>query len=199
MNMLGTVLEEIGNRLLRLDPDTRARLGAMQGRVIRLEFTDLQAALDLAPSAAGLRVSAAGAAPAQVTLRGTLGSFLRLGLNTEGAVLPGTIEIGGDLELGRRFERALRGLHIDWEEELARLTGDVLAHRIGNLARGARAWLRQAAGSLGRDAAEYLQEEARLLATRASVEDFLAQVDVLRADADRLEQRVRRLRQRAGA
>lgn len=199
MNMLGTVLEEIGNRLLRLDPDTRARLGGMQGRVIRLEFTDLQAALDLAPSAAGLRVSAAGAAPAQVTLRGTLGSFLRLGLNTEGAVLPGTIEIGGDLELGRRFERTLRGLHIDWEEELARLTGDVLAHRIGNLARGARAWLRQAAGSLGRDAAEYLQEEARLLATRASVEDFLAQVDVLRADADRLEQRVRRLRLRAGA
>ncbi len=199
MNMLGTVLEEIGNRLLRLDPDTLARLGGMQGRVIRLEFTDLQAALDLAPSAAGLRVSAAGVAPAQVTLRGTLGSFLRLGLNTEGAVLPGTIEIGGDLELGRRFERALRGLDIDWEEELARLTGDVLAHRIGNLARGARVWLRQAAGSLGRDVAEYLQEEARFLPTRASVEDFLAQVDVLRADADRLEQRVRRLRQRAGA
>jgi ubiquinone biosynthesis protein UbiJ len=191
-------LLEVGvNRLLRLDPEAAARLAALEGQVVRLEFSDLGAALDVTPSAAGLQLAPAAGAPAAVTLRGTLLGFARLGLSRGEAIVPGTLEVRGDLELGRRFERALQGLEIDWEELLAARTGDVFAHQALRALRGLGRWARAAAGSLERDLGEYLQEEARLLPTRPEVEAFLAAVDELRADADRLERRVQRLLQGA--
>jgi ubiquinone biosynthesis protein UbiJ len=50
-----------------------------------------------------------------------------------------------------------------------------------------------AADTLEQNLTEYLLEESRLLPKRAQVEKFLAAVDTLRADSDRLVQRVQRL------
>ena len=103
------------------------------------------------------------------------------------------MEISGDVELGQRFKRILDGMEIDWEEHLSTLVGDVLAHQMGNLARTAAGWLKESAATLGADAAEYLQEETRLLPQDFEVDEFLAGVDTLVGDADRLEQRILRL------
>jgi arylsulfatase A-like enzyme len=56
-------------------------------------------------------------------------------------------------------------------------------------------WLRHAGNTLLDNAGEYLTEEQRSLPTAAEVERFISGVDRLRADADRLQARVRRLRQ----
>ncbi len=193
--LLGGALEAAANGVLRLDPLALERFAQLDGQVIRLELTDFGLTLDAVPSASGLRLSAAAGAPAEVTLRGTLAAFSSLILS-EGTIVPGTIELTGNLEVGRRFEAALRGLEPQWEEALARRTGDVVAHRLGNLARGAGEWLKQAAATLRQDTTEFLQEEARLLPARPEVERLLGQIDRLRADADRLEARVQRLRRR---
>jgi ubiquinone biosynthesis protein UbiJ len=108
----------------------------------------------------------------------------------------GAVAISGDTELGHNFGKLLGGLDIDWEEQLSRLTGDLLAHRIGNLARGAARWGKDALEALRQDLPEYLQEEVRLLPGRYEVEEFLTEVDRLRDDLERLEQRVRRLSER---
>jgi ubiquinone biosynthesis protein UbiJ len=109
----------------------------------------------------------------------------------------GDLEISGDVELGRRFQRTMEDLEIDWEERLARIVGDVAAHELGNLLRGARAWQARSLHSLGEDLSEYLQEEARVLASRNRVEAFLREVDRVCTDADRLEARLRRLQEQA--
>ncbi len=192
MTPITTIIEDLGNRLLRLDPETLARLGELHGKVIRLEFVGPAKTLYILPSEAGLRLLATHDAAPDVTLRGEPAVFARLAFS--GATTrAGELQISGDLELGQRFQRALRGIDIDWEEHLAHRVGDVLAHELGRAARRARAWQAQAQRTLGMDVSEYLQEESRLLPTRREVEAFLDAVDALRAGADRLEQRVARL------
>ncbi|MGB5200150.1 MAG: sterol-binding protein, partial [Sedimenticolaceae bacterium] len=94
------------------------------------------------------------------------------------------------------FSEVLADLDIDWEEQLSRFTGDIAAHEIG---RGVRAASREGARmrrSSEQILSEYLTEEARLLPHRFEVEDFIADVDTLRDDAERLAARIALLEKR---
>jgi ubiquinone biosynthesis protein UbiJ len=194
------LIEEVGNRILRLDPETLRRLGDLQGRVLCIEFRDLGRRLYLHPSESGFRIIAESEQPPAVTLRGTLATFARLGLGAEADTLKaGELEIEGDAALGQRLQRIFRNLDLDWEEPLARLFGDPLGHELGRAARAAFAWHRQALKTFGLNTAEYLQEETRLLPVRDQVEAFLNGVDGARADVDRLTARLQRLRDKLSA
>ena len=189
------VLEDAINRLLRLDPDTLARLGEFDGKCIglRLAGDDRDLEFFLFPSAAGFRVRATHDTAPDVTIRGDVPVFTRLVFGGSPTTRAGELQISGDIDLGQDFQRILRALDIDWEERTAHVVGDVAAHQLGRVARGLRAWARQSGEYLRQDVREYLQEESRLLAKRESVDRFLGAVDTLRADADRLEQRLTRL------
>lgn len=190
-----SLIEEVGNRLLRLDPETLRRLGDLQGRVVCIEFRELGRKIYLHPSEAGFRLATECDQTPAVTLRGTLATFARLGLGSETETLAaGELEIEGDAALGQRLQRILGNLDLDWEEPLARLFGDPLGHEIGRAARAVFAWHRQAFRTFGLNTAEYFQEEARLLPVRYEVEEFLNAVDVTRADVDRLAARIQRLK-----
>ena len=193
-------IEDVGNRLLRLDPETLRRLGDLQGRVMCIEFRDLGCKIFLHPSESGFRIATESAQPPAVTLRGTLATFARLGLGAETETLKaGELEIEGDAALGQRLQRIFRNLDLDWEEPLARLFGDPLGHELGHVARAAFTWHRQALKTFGLNTAEYLQEEARLLPVRYEIESFLNGVDGVRADVDRLAARVQRLKDKLSA
>jgi len=97
------------------------------------------------------------------------------------------------VEAGQAFKAALDELDIDWEEQLAGITGDMVAHQLGNTMRSAGNWLRQGRTTLEQDLGEYLQEELRVVPTRIEIENFIADVDQLRMDLERLEARIRRL------
>ncbi len=199
--ILNTLLESSARRFLRLDPQTLHRLRALQGKIIRLEILSPSPAasatnLYLSPSEYGLRLLADYAGQPDVTLRGSPLAFVRLGLEKKlpaGAFFSRAVAIEGDVELGQRFKRILDEMEIDWEEQTARIIGDVLAHQLGNLVRGAKTWGAETGATLKENLSEYLQEESRLLPTRAQVEKFLAAVDGLRADSDRLLARVQQL------
>ncbi|HJX18389.1 MAG TPA: SCP2 sterol-binding domain-containing protein [Acidiferrobacterales bacterium] len=194
------LIEEVGNRLLRLDPETLRRLGDLQGRVVCIEFRELGRKLYLHPSESGFRLATECDQVPAVTLRGTLATFARLGLGAETETLAaGELDIEGDAALGQRLQRILGDLDLDWEEPLARLFGDPFGHEIGRTARAVFDWQRQAFRTFGLNAAEYFQEEARLLPVRYEVEAFLNAVDVVRADVDRLTARVQRLKNKLSA
>ncbi len=193
-------IEEAGNRLLRLDPETLRRLGDLQGRVMCIEFRDLARKIYLHPSESGFRLATESDQTPAVTLRGTVATFARLGLGAETETLnAGELDIEGDAALGQRLQRIFRNLDLDWEEPLARLFGDPIGHEIGRAARAAFNWHRQAFKTFGLNTAEYLQEEARLLPVRYEVEMFLNGVDGARADVDRLAARIQRLKEKLSA
>ena len=90
------------------------------------------------------------------------------------------------------------GLDIDWEEQLSKLTGDIIAHQLGNAARHGRRAFRFGLDTLEKDSGEYLQEELRLLPTRIETENFSDEVSRISMDVDRLAARLKRLQNRGG-
>jgi len=191
-----SLAEEAINRVLRFDPEVRQRLGELHDRVIRLRLSGVPP-LDIyvLPSESGLRLRAEHDHEPDVTISGAVPVFAKLALGriTSRPVPAGEIQISGDIELGQRFQRILERIDIDWEEQAARVVGDVAAHQLGNAVRGLSRWSAQSLRTLGEDASEYLREETRLLAPRTQVESFMQAVDVLREDLARLEKRMARL------
>lgn len=188
-------LEKVINQALRLDPESLKRITALEGKVVALEIQGPGVELYLVPTADGVRVQSVFEGEADVRIKGGLFSLARMGLSDHPASLFGKgVELEGDTHLGRQVQHILDGLDIDWEEQLSRLSGDVVAHQIGNMVRGFAQWGLNAAETVSRDVAEYFQEESRDLVVQAELNQFLDKVDTLRSDVDRLAQRVANLK-----
>ena len=188
-------LEAVINRYLRLDPDIGPRLAVLSGRCIAIDLRGLDLTLFIFPDEHGIQLKDHIEGEADTVLRGTpLGmAHLGLGGNTEKTLFSGEVIIEGDVETGQAFKGILDGLDIDWEEQLSRLTGDVIAHQLGNSARLARRVFRHGLATLEEDLGEYLQEELRVLPSRIETENFSADVTRLSMDIDRLAARLKRL------
>jgi len=195
--LLVELLQSAGNRLLAYDAETRARLARLADKVVRLELAGLGRTLYIQVAPDQLYLHEEWSGPTHLTLRGSPLAYLRfaLGPDNEGAA-DGAIQIEGDAVLAQQFTQVLKRVDIDWEEALSRYVGDIAAHQLGNAAREFRAWAAGTSANLQQDLADYLTEEKRILALRDRVRSFLDDVDLLRADVDRLEQRIRRLKSR---
>lgn len=189
-------LEITLNRYLSLDAETLSRLAALSGKVIAVELRGLGVTLHMAPHGGGIQLLGDYRATPDTVISGAPWSLARAAYGEDrGALFAGEVEIRGDVTVGQRFEAILREIDIDWEEQLSRIVGDVAAHQVGKLVRDTMAWGAKSAETLGRDVSEYLQEESRHLPQRGEVDTFLTAVDDLRNDVERLEARIRRLRE----
>lgn len=183
------------NRLLRLDPEGAARLAKIQGSVLRVELLGFGLHLHVVPEGAALRLFGDYAAEPDCTLRATPAALLGMALaeHREDEIFSGAVKIEGDNGLAQALGDLLKGLDIDWEEQLSTLVGDTLAHRIGDQARAGRHWAERTSTTLQSDLREYLIEEGRLLPSETEMDRFLSGVDRLRDDVERLEARIERL------
>lgn len=199
-SLLKAAVEQAINRYLELDPHSTRRLARLSGKTVALELTGLDLTLVYGISPAGVQLLPSQGAAPDATLRGTPLAFATLSLsdNPGKALLEGGVRVDGDTGVGQDFGDLLGKVDIDWEELAAGLLGDPLAHQLGNLIRGLRAWGRRASDSLSADLGEYLQEEARELPPRSELEHLLTDIDRFRSDVDRLEARIRRLERRRG-
>ncbi len=186
------LIEDLVNRLLTLDPEAAPKLRALEGKVLCFEVSGATRVC-LVVTEGGLALTAEDRAP-DVTLRGSLPAFARLVAGDGLAVFQErTIEIQGDVEVGRAFQKIVREFDMDLEEPLAKYVGDTAAYRVHAAVRQLRAWSLQAGANLAHDLAEALQEEHPVLARPVQVRRFVAEVDELRADVERLAQRIARL------
>jgi len=187
-------LEKALNHCLQMDPETLDQVTRLEGKVVALAIIGLGRSIYLVPTADGLRVQSVFEGEPDVTIKGGVFSLARLGLSENPASVFGDgVEMEGDAQLGRKVQYILDSLDLDWEEQLSRLSGDVIAHQVGNTVRELFSWGSKTAETLGRDVAEYFQEESRDLVVKPELDQFLDQIDVLRSDVDRLAQRVKRL------
>ncbi len=192
--MAMSLVEKLLNEALALDPESLAKIAQLEGKVIGLQISGLDLKFYLMPCPDGVKLHSYLEGEPDVFIKGGPAGLIRLGLSNDTSALFGeSVEIEGDMDLGRKIQRIIDGLDIDWEEQLSRLTGDVAAHQIGNFLRGASQWSRNASETFSEDAVEYLQEESRDLVVQAELDELLDNIDALRMDADRLEQRVKRL------
>jgi ubiquinone biosynthesis protein UbiJ len=96
------------------------------------------------------------------------------------------------------MQNIITNLDIDWEEALARQTGDVLAYQIHQRVRAAGVFFQQTADSLLQTSSEYLREEARLTPTQVEFEQFQTQLGELKHDVERAQARLQQILDKAG-
>ena len=190
-----TGLDAAINRYLCLDPETLARISQLDARCIAIELRGLDLTLYTLPHSNGVTIIDHYEETPDTTLSGTPISLARVGLgqHQERALFSGVVEISGNIETGRAFQDILEGMDIDWEEQLSHLTGDMVAHHVGNVVRHAGELFRQGSTTAQQNTTEYLQEELRVLPARIEIENFCVDVTQLAMTVDRLAARVTRL------
>ncbi|MEY2633621.1 MAG: hypothetical protein RIR00_2275 [Pseudomonadota bacterium] len=177
------------NHLLAQSSWAAGRLQAYYGQTLRIELAgmSLLATLEDGPR---LSPAAAGSEPA-VTLQLPADTPIRL--LTDRSSLFSAVRLQGAADFAEALGFVFRNLSWDVEDDLARVVGDVAAHRLVQGGRDLLAWQQRSVENLGHNLAEYVSEEKGYIATRRELDHFCHDVDQLRDDLARLEKRLQRL------
>jgi len=108
------------------------------------------------------------------------------------------VEIFGDANTGQFFAKWLKNLNPDWEEAWCELLGDGMGVRVSNVVNGILDFGKKFKDSMIQNTQEYLVEESRDLIAPTEMEDFLDEVDDIKADTARLELQINALKERYG-
>ena len=190
-------METAINQLFLMDPETFKRLTKFSGKIIAFYVSDINQSFYFFPDHQGIQIISHYAGEADTLISGTLGAFARMAVADEKTktttVFNGEIKISGDIALGQHFQALFQQLDIDWEEHVSHFTGDVIAHSLGNAARGVFSWGEQVLNTFAMNVSEYVQYETQDIASGPELNHFNTQVDQIRSDVDRAEARVQRL------
>ncbi len=180
------------NFLLESEPWARERLAPFAGEALELRAPPLPA-LRFTVVADG-RLAVAGPLPAAMP-----SLTIIIGPGAPAAALRGeehllrAIKVEGNARLASEVMFLVRHLRWDVEEELAKVVGDVAAHRLTGIARDVAAWHAGAAQRIAEALVEYATEEKPMLVTRAELSGIAAAGAALRDGLERLDKRIERL------
>jgi ubiquinone biosynthesis protein UbiJ len=121
------------------------------------------------------------------------GVMMRLIAKDEAAKLLITVE--GDTHLATELAKVFSNMRWDYEDDFSKLVGDVPAYKIGERVRQTAQTVKDTGTNLADMLSEYWQEEMPMIAKKRHVEEFNREVDILRADVDRLEKKLTKLSQ----
>ena len=180
------------------DAGVREVLEELQNKKVLFEFTDLNQRFGLIVVDAVLSECDVSDEEADLVIQGSLIAVIKAVFsgNRNPARIEG-VELYGDMKLAQRLYQIFDRTQFDWEEVLAKKTGDVPARHIGNLLRWGNRSLIGGDSTLATKIRTALIDQKQLLPPRTRVERFLDEVDTLQADLDRLEKRADRLERRS--
>lgn len=182
------------NHLLAQAQWARDALRPHAGRAVRIVVAPVT--LDLFVTATGEVAEASEDSEPDLTI--CLSPFTALRLGTGDESVRADVRVEGDDEFARAVWHVATNLRWDAEEDLSRVFGDIVAHRLADGARRGVAAGRDSVGRAGLALGEYLTEEGTLSPPRQQIAAFAADVDAARERADRLEARLRALEARRG-
>ncbi|MHB1946703.1 MAG: ubiquinone biosynthesis accessory factor UbiJ [Gammaproteobacteria bacterium] len=192
-------LQKALNYYLALDPESRQRMHALQGKVITIDLLGLGVSFQLVFDNDQVKLSTSDFVSSATQIKGTPLSLLRMALSQgdRKQFFSDDVSIDGDLDLGQEVIDLFDQLEIDWEEYLSHLTGDVSAHQIGRFARKIKQISERTRSVLLQNVNEYVHEEIDLVPANEAIKDFFSDVDDLRMDVDRMAARIEQLKRSA--
>ena len=191
------------NHVLGQHPWARATLRAYAGRTLVVNIAPLVLHLGVTPE--GLVAARFGRdAPESVSHQGfatpassdvaltlALTSLPQFALDPAAALR--SVRIEGDAEFAQVLGQLVRELRWDAEDDLARVFGDIAAHRLMRGAKAFHAYALDAAHRMAETASAFLIDEDPTLASRPLLDAWAGDVAALRDDCARLEKRLERL------
>lgn len=197
MDPLAALFRPFASTLNRnIGETTRARelCRRLDGRIVAVRVRDSALAMYFSFNEGLVELATESDAEPDAVITGSLLSLMRLaGKVDDASVGDDSFDLTGDAKTARLFRELLDTARPDIEEEVSRVVGDVVAHRIGEFARGLKNWSHDARATMGTNIREYLQEESRDAPSRYEVERFTKKLQVLRDDVERVAARIERL------
>jgi len=188
-------LQHLINRYLALDSGSKSQLVKMAGKTFAIDNLDFNWQIFLSFDNSGVRIHSTHSGLADASVNGSTVALTKMAvaLTQQQSLKDSGVHFRGDMEFSQEVNQLFSGLDIDWEEQLAKITGDFIAHNTSNLAKSTLNWLKQAKSSLRQNCSEHLQEELRLTPGAEELEDFYQDIAQLSNDCERLAARVKRL------
>ena len=186
------------NRYIESDQERAAGLDQIKGKLIRITIREINKTLSLRVQQRYLQEESSSDTDADVEISVSLKilpEFL-MGADQDKLIKQGGIEIKGDAHIASVFQNTLREIEIDWEELLSKYTGDAVAYQVGRGAKAVHSFGSRLHNNMRLDVRDYLQDNIQASATQGEVDQFIQDVDSVRAKADRLEARLNRLKNR---
>lgn len=154
-------------------------------------------AIRIAATYEGLTVTTANeaqVAEADAVISGTPLELRRLILtDREASIRGGRVAFEGDIEIAEKFRDLLLTARPDIEGRLAAWVGEPAAFQLVSMFHDAQDWVMDTTDELVARTSEYMQDNARHVPTPEEANEFVAAVDDLANDVDRLEARIDRL------
>ena len=193
--LLMSALETALNKFLEMDQNRAVFLAPLSGKIIAVTLLPFNETIYLCPTSDSIQLLDYSPDQPDTQLTGSVFAFGLMGLSSKPmrSIFSGEIKIEGDMQTGRKFQELFAKLDINLEQQLARYTGDTIAHNISQFFRAGQNWSKESIETFRLNASEFLQEETRDLPAVPEADLFYAQVDDLRTDFDRLQSRVERL------
>lgn len=191
------------NRYLDLDPESRARLDALQNKIVTIEllvnetplYKESMHQFQIEFTADGIKLKTEEFSTPDTLIKGTPLSLLRMTFTKEDRkkFFSDDVSIEGNIELGQQVIALFDELEIDWEEYLSRWLGDVSAHELTRFSKKIKTISKRFRSTLLQNINEYTHEEINLFPSLEALQDFYDDVDTLRMDTDRLETKIQKL------
>lgn len=193
MSLLLKPLELALNHALRFDLESHQHLEKFSSRSIRIDITNLNLAVIAKFTDDRVDLYAAGDDIADLIIKADSFALLKL-LRQPDSLFSSQIRILGDVQFAKQLQDWQQHFDFDWEQQLAKVSGDTLAYPLAQGLRRSVEWVKYNRSELESSVAEYLREESQFLPDKSQIEHFMQQVDWLHADTDRLEARIKRLK-----
>lgn len=177
------------NQAIQLDDQLPVRLKELNSKVIEILLSPLNVGFFIEFRDGVIQLLAHHDAPADTVIQSSPMGLIRLSIlpaSKARSLFNDSIRISGDTELGQRVKKIFDSIDIDWENHLARFTGDIAAYQIGRFVRKSLSFKQTIDESMRLNVTEYLQEELRLTPSVREINDFFQDVDDLSLDVERL-------------
>ncbi|OYV21205.1 MAG: sterol-binding protein [Methylococcaceae bacterium NSP1-1] len=193
--LLMSALETALNKFLALDRNSSSFLAPLAGKIIAVNISTFNETIYLCPTNNSIQLLDYSPDQPHTQLSGSVFALGLMGLSSKPmrSIFSGEVKIEGDMNTGRKFQELFAKLDINLEQQLARFTGDTIAHNISQFFRAGQNWSKESIETFRLNASEFLQEETRDLPAGPEVDIFYRQIDELRTDFDRLQSRIERL------
>ncbi len=201
LDAAGRALETVLNAVLARDARLRERLKPLECRAIELTWSAPDIGMRLTWDGERLTVGPRiRDREPDLTLSSTLAGIVGVLLpKAREAGLPaGKVRIAGDADLARQLSAIADGAGPDLEAALTGVLGLELGTVVARALRAAFMRAGEAGANLARDAADFVRDDAAVVAASDQLAEFARDVDTLRDDVERFAARLRRALEDAG-
>lgn len=190
--------ERLINSALSVDALSQSRLGELNGKVIAIHETTLNATVAISVVSNSVQLLNDFDGQADVSLSGDYASLIEL-VKSSDALYGSSIRIEGELGVAETLRSIVGQLDIDIETLLSPIAGGTVARQAGLVFESASAWFKRTNDGVRLNIKDYLQEEINVLVPPALFSEFSDEVTRIREAVDRADARLRRLEHKHSA